>query len=323
MAGTRRVIIGPLLIIGAAAAMSAARQPARAIDWEQVPGKDITLFYPGQASWEWVLTKKSHSGAAKFRQGKNCRGCHEDEEADIGNLIVSGQKLEPDPISSKRGTIPLIVKAAYDAERFYFRLEWTEQSLNGFPVQDEDFESKVTVIIDDGSVVEAKRAGCWGACHDDANRMASSQEGIEITKYLARSRTRITRRGGGLNFKPDADIAALAERGVFLEYWQARLNHGETPVAAAGYILKDRQEVPAGAVNATAQGQFAHGSWVVDLSRPLITTAPFSKELVPGKTYSVGFAVHDAFAAGRYHHISLEHTMVLDKGEADIVALRQ
>lgn len=320
MAGTRNLNIGPFLII-AAAAIGLAMQPAQAVDWEQVPGKDITLFYPGQASWEWALTKKSHSGAGKFRQGKNCRGCHEGEEADIGNLIVSGQKLEPDPISSKRGTIPLIAKAAYDAERFYFRLEWTEQSLNGFPVQDKDFESKITVIIDDGSVLEAKRAGCWGACHDDANRMASSQEDTDITKYLRHSRTRITRRGGGLNFKPEADIAALAERGIFLEYWQARLNHAQEPVAAAGYILKARQETKACEV--TAQAQFSHGSWVVVLSRPLVSSAPFTKDLVAGKTYSVGFAVHDAFAAGRYHHISLEHTLVLDKGEADIVAVRQ
>lgn len=321
MAQTRISVIRQFLIMAAAAAVIFAAPPARAIDWDSVPGKDITLFYPGQASWEWALTKKSHSGAAKFRKGKNCRGCHEGEEADIGNLIVSGKKLEPEPIDSKRGTIPLKVKAAYDDKRFYFRLEWTEQTLNGFPVRDKDFEAKITVMLDDGSVTEAKRAGCWGACHDDANRMASSQEDIEITKYLARSRTRITRRGGGLNFKPEADIEALAKRGYFLEYWQARLNHTKTPVPAAGYILKARQEVKAGEV--TAEAQFSHGSWVVILSRPLAPSAPFTKDLVSGKTYSVGFAVHDAFAAGRHHHISLEHTFVLGKGAADIVAQHQ
>ena len=36
-----------------------AAAPARAaIDWASVPGKDVVLFYPGQASWEWALTPR-------------------------------------------------------------------------------------------------------------------------------------------------------------------------------------------------------------------------------------------------------------------------
>jgi len=37
----------------------------------------------------------------------------------------------------------------------------------------------------------------------------------------------------------------------------------------------------------------------------------------------VGFAIHDAYAEHRFHHVSLESTLVLDKGEADFVAPRK
>lgn len=308
------------ILLSAVCALCFVTQPALAIDWEGIAGKDIILFYPGQASWEWALTQSSHSGAKKFRQGKNCRGCHEGEEAEIGNLIVSGQKLESEPIDSKRGSIPINVRAANDGERLYIRLEWFEQALNGFPVMDPDYEAKVTVMFDDGSVAEAPRAGCWGACHDDAQDMASDPEGQDIKKYLARSRTKITRRGGGLNFKPDADLIAMADGGIYLEYWQARMNHNATPVAVKGHILKERSDAPSGDVS--AQVEYSHGKWIAILSRSLAAPGPYSKTFEPGRTYSVGFAIHDAFAARRFHHVSLEHTLVLDQGEADIVAVR-
>ena len=66
---------------------------AYAIDWNKIEAKQVTLFYPGQSSWEWLLTKKDHSGAKNFRKGKGCRECHQGEEKDMGNLLVSGKRL--------------------------------------------------------------------------------------------------------------------------------------------------------------------------------------------------------------------------------------
>ena len=85
--------LGPLGAALAALALWAA--PAGAVDWNAVQGKDVTMFYPGQASWEWVLTPTSHSGAPVFREGKNCHECHKGEEKRMGDTIVSGKKLEP------------------------------------------------------------------------------------------------------------------------------------------------------------------------------------------------------------------------------------
>lgn len=311
-----------ILLITAIAALGFIAGPASSqeIDWDSVEGKEITLLYPGQASWEWALTKSSHSGATKFRQGKTCNECHEGEEQDMGELIVSGKKLEPQPIERKRGFILVNVKVAHDGENFYMRLEWTEQGKDGFPTMDPDYETKVTVMFDDGSVPEAKRAGCWGTCHDDATGMASNS-GPELKKYLSKSRTKNTRQGGGTNYKTDAEIAALAGAGTFLEYWQARLNHDQAPVAVDGHILKSRDENENPL--ASASFQYLHGKWIVVFSRPLNVSGEYRKPITPGKTYTFGIAIHEAYAAKRFHHISFEHTFVLDKGDADFVAARR
>lgn len=294
---------------------------AQAVDWSGVEGKQITLFYPGQASWEWVLTKADHSGADKFKQGKNCIGCHIGEEKDIGAKIVSGKKLEPHPIAGKRGSINVNVKVAHDAERFYVRMEWEDgPTLEGVNM-DADHAIKATMMFDDGNVKEATRAGCWGTCHDDAIDMASAAAGKDITKYLVASRSKVTRQGGGENYKADADLQQLLAQGTFLEYWQARANPGAEAVAVDGYILDKRHKNDTPAVSASAE--LKDGKWVVELSRKLVVGDPHHKAIVAGKVYAVGFAIHESHTAHRFHNISFEHTFTLDQGEADLIAVKR
>lgn len=309
-----------VLFAATALGLTLSAGSAMAVDWAAAKGKDVILFYPGQASWEWVLTKSDHSGAPKFREGKNCRGCHEGEEADIGKLIVSGKKLEPTPVAGKRGSIPVNVKTAHDGQKLYIRLQWQAQDLKGAKM-DAKYASKVTVMLDDGTIKEATRAGCWGACHDDATGMASSQQGQELHKYLIRSRTKMSRLGGGRNFKPDAELAKMAAAGEFLEYWQARLNPGAPASTVNGYILKDRTDTSPTVVDASAE--FKNGSWTVVLSRSLKASGAFHKTLEAGKTYTIGIAIHDAYAAGRFHHVSFGHTLALNDGKTDFVAQKQ
>ena len=176
-----------------------------AIDWSKVEAKQVTLFYPGQSSWEWILTKSDHGGAKNFRKGKGCRECHQGEEKDMGNLIVSGKKLEPNPIAGKRGYIDVDVKTAYDDSRFYIRLSWKETGkvVNNKMAKE---QSKVTVLFDDGHVKGVTRAGCWAACHDDATLMRSATQDKEVNLYLSKSRTKLTRQGGGENYQSDAAL---------------------------------------------------------------------------------------------------------------------
>ena len=71
--------------------------PAAAVDWSRADSQTIPLFYTGQASWEWMLTQSDHSGAKDIRQGAPCARCHSEDQAKIGKVIVSGQRLEPQP----------------------------------------------------------------------------------------------------------------------------------------------------------------------------------------------------------------------------------
>lgn len=310
-----------IVLLLLAAGLLVVVTPARAIDWSGVEGKDIVLFYPGQASWEWALTESDHSGAPKFRGGKNCKECHEGEQKKIGDLIVSGKKVEPTPIAGKPGSLTLNVKTAHDGERLYVRLEWAGAPQPSGTKMDPDYESRVTMMFDDGHVKEATRAGCWGTCHDDAIGMASAPAGMEITKYLAASRTSLTRQGGGENYKPQSDLDVLLGQGSFMEYWQAKLNPGQPTVAVDGYILDKRHKNDAPAV--AAEAEFGDGKWVVVLSRALKAPGPNHKDIVPGTTYTVGFAVHDDYTEHRFHFVSFENTLVLDQGEADFVVVKK
>lgn len=292
-----------------------------ALDWDKVEARKVILFYPGQASWEWVLTQGDHPGAKSFRQGTNCRQCHEGMEKWLGDLAVSGKKLEPDPIEGKRGWIPLRVQVARDGERLYLRMEWPDDTQAVGRKQDPDAEAKVTVMLEDGHTVEALRAGCWAACHDDLIGMPSAPRDSEITKYLVASRTGISRQGGGENYRPQTELDELLKQGQFYEYWHAELNRGQAPRVSDGYILAKYQQNSAPAV--TVEASHEAGKWVAIFSRKLKRGDPHHKDIVAGKTYFIGFAIHDAYAARRYHHVSLEHTMVLDQGEADFVATKQ
>lgn len=294
--------------------------PAQAIDWSKVDSKPVTLFYPGQASWEWILTQSDHGGAKNFRKGKSCRECHEGEEKDMGNLIVAGGDLEPTPIAGKRGSINITVKTAYDAHRFYILLSWQEANQAMIKKMAKD-QVRITVLLDDGHVSEATRAGCWGVCHDDTTDMPSALAGKTTNLYLARSRTKITRNGGGENYKSADEIQQLFKEGHFLEFWQAQLNQGKDAVAVDGYVLDKRYKNEPTRVSTQAHNK--NGVWTVELSRELMTHDPHYKDITLGKNYTLSIALHDAYSEGRRHHISFPRSLGLDKGTADHIAIKQ
>lgn len=310
----RKMTAATGLVLGVTIGWPAA---AAAPDWAQVAEREIVLLYPGQASWEWALTERDHSGAPKFREGKNCKGCHEGEQATIGASILSGGKLEPAPIAGKPGSLALKVQVARDTERLYFRLRWKGAAPSGRK-QDPEFAARAALMLGDAQVKEAPRAGCWGSCHDDVQGMASAAQNGEITKYLGSSRTKLSRQGGGTSYKTAADIEALLQQGAFLEIWRARLNPGKAAQASGGYIL-DKLHIHA-TPPVTAEGGFANGEWSVVISRALKAAHPGQKDLAAGKTYAVGFAIHDDYSSHRFHFVSLEQSLAIDSGTADFVA---
>jgi len=173
----------------------AAASPA---DWSKVPTETVKLFYPGQGGYQWLRSPAHKRANKKVIAGDSCVSCHEGEEADIGELIVSGKKLEPNPIAGKNGVLDLKVQATYDSKNLYLRFQWPTNmdrpgqmhnylrfdgekwAFLGGPrssnkvqsgKQPPLYEDRLAIMIDDGSVPHFGEQGCWLTCHNGMRDM--------------------------------------------------------------------------------------------------------------------------------------------------------
>ena len=270
-------------------------------------------MYPAQTSWERLMTRERHSGARRYPTGKNCFACHGNiDEHPLGDGLVHAEKFkEPTPIAGKPGAVDVQVKTAHDKDNLYIRLEF-DTSKEPDAGMDKDFDTKATIMIDDGRVIEADRAGCWVACHDDAASMSRGRD--NATKYLSE----IFVPDAGAKVKEQAELDTMRSEGKFLEYWQARLNPGAKAVPMDGTILEKRAENMTPIVKVDAARTPA-GVWTVTFARKLVAGNGY-KDIVPGKTYNIGISIHAGHTAKRFHYVSFERTLVLDTGAADFVA---
>jgi hypothetical protein len=193
-----------------AAALSGPAFAAPPADWSQIPTKTVKLFYPGQAGYDFVRSPAHKRADKKVVAGDSCVSCHEGEEADIGNLIVTGEKLEPAPIEGKNGVIELKVQAAYDAENLYLRFQWpTHMNRPGdmhdymrFTGEKWEFyggarsdksvrdgsepalyEDRLTIMLDDGSVPNFQAQGCWLTCHNGMRDMPEEASKADVKAH--------------------------------------------------------------------------------------------------------------------------------------------
>ena len=327
----------------AAAAAATSSGEGFGVDWGSAPEREITLFYPGQTSIEWVLNGRDHGGARPFdKGGDRCFTCHDKETADMGKKMVTGEKAEETPIPGKRGSIPVKVQAAHDADNLYLRFEWEDTDHVPVPFveggkMDPDNPIKIAIMLATDEVEYADRAGCWGTCHHDARKMPhapdqATLDGSEaakaidlkngVTKYLKESRTKIEvkgrrgkKRGGWDKLKSPEEIAELLKNGVFMDLMRYKAGKGETE---NGYILEQRHMSGGGEFLANARKE--GNSWIVEMKRALKTGKPGDIDIEPGKLYNFGFAIHDDYSNGRFHHVSLGYKLGLDNEEAEINA---
>lgn len=279
--------LGLLLAFGAAAAHAAP-------DWSKAPAKKVTLFYPGTATSEWVNKGADHSGARGLKKGEACAGCHDEEAADIGKKIVAGEKLEPTPIKGKAGSIPVTVQAAYDASNLYLRFQWKTPQASGGAKMDAENQVKLGVMFDDNKVPLANLAGCWAACHNDSRSMPGVTDDKK-TKHV---------KDGTLASGKYYDLIQWKSKGK----------------AADGYVA-DKRVMEGGKALVSAEGKNEGGTWTVVFTRKLVG-GEGDIAMAAGKTYNVGFAIHDDYANARFHHVSFGYTLGLD-AKADITAVKQ
>src|SRR3954470_24729658 len=136
-------ITAAFAVFGGMSSMAAAADAAT-IDWTKVAPVTVTLFYPGQSSYEWLRNDhKKGKGAKAVENGSACVRGHEGDEKTMGNAIVAGGPLEPTPVKGKNGAVDLSVQAAYDAKNAYFRFQWkTQQAFAGTEHQYLRFDGK-------------------------------------------------------------------------------------------------------------------------------------------------------------------------------------
>lgn len=328
-----------------ASAAGAGADVAPNVNWDAVSGADLTLFYPGQASFEWVQNGKTHGGARPLTKGGDaCTTCHAAELETIGGKISKGgggkgDELEPTPIPGKRGIINASVQATHDGENLYVRMQWPDAPHNPAPFveggkMDPDNQIKVAMMITGTGIDMGEQVGCWATCHADNTYMPWAPEpetlGANsdvagrlkatgtVTKYLTESRTAVEvkgrrgkAQGGWDKLKAEEEIAQYLADGTFMDLMRVYADGS----GSNGYLLERRVENEG---EFASQASLSAGMWTVVFSRPLQSDAAGDVPLVAGQTYTVGFAIHDDFAAARFHHVTLNTTMALDNGDVQI-----
>jgi len=317
------------------------------INWSEVAARDVVVFYPGQSSVEWVLGRQ-HGGKRAFKSGDRCFDCHEDELADIGQKIVSGEKemkvgkdrkhgMEPTLIPGKRGSIKVKVQSAYDAQNLYMKFSWADAKHTPAPFveggkMDPDNKIKLAVMFATDEVEYADRAGCWGTCHADLRSMPfepepSAIEGVAlkhaangVTKYLAESRTKLELKGrggkalGGWDkLKDAADIKSEFDAGHYMDI--VRYKAGQK-TSENGHVLSER------VANDGQQTEFTaslnNGTWTVEMIHKLNSNMSGDINFDTNTVYNFGFAIHDDYTVARYHHVSIGYKLGFDNPTAEI-----
>jgi len=332
-----------------APAASPAPAAGGSVDWAPIEAYPVTLFYTGQASMEWALKGSDHGGKRAFVTGDRCFDCHEDEEVDIGDLIISGDKAEETPIPDKRGSILVNVKAAYDADNLYMQFQWEDGEHAPVPFvdggkMDPDNPIKLALMLttddeDNPQVEYAERSGCWQTCHHDLNYMPH-QPGDDalsgplasrldlsggFTKYLKESRNEIEidgkdgkMRGGWDKLKEQAEIDAALANGAFMDLLRYKAGTGESE---DGHILEQR--VMTGGQGVSFSGGLADGVWTIEMVRKLTSDKPGDVSMSKDNWYNIGFAIHDDYSSSRFHHVSLGFKLGFDDEDAEINAIGQ
>jgi hypothetical protein len=268
-----------LTVIAVLAGCAMLTADSGTVDWNQVPTKTLTLFYPAQSSYQW-LRSADHPGSSMVAQGTSCVTCHNGQEQKLGDKLVKANKLEPAPVEGKNGSVQLSVQVAYDKENAYFRFQWKtrnpypgeaypflrfdgkewkpygNQRLAGAVRKGEQpavYEDRLSIMLDDGSVPNFANQGCWQTCHNgmrdapnqpsaaevQANPLLKALKRNDVRKYLPSTRTDAL--ASWDKGRSLDEIAKVKAAGGFLELMQWRA-HRSNPVGMAddGYVLEYR-----------------------------------------------------------------------------------
>ena len=252
--------------------------------------KEVTLFFPGQADSEWLLSE--HPGSQPLRQGRNCQQCHRSDEASMGSVQNYGKVAD---------TRAVQVSFDQNATHLNITLQWTG------PADDKD----IALMWGDNSSDAFRRGGCFAACHSDMPGM-SRDRGQQAGKYLLASRLQERRIGRPAIPVSNDALQTLLAAGNFVEMWRVNLADGGAIQSAI--LLAELDWRASATVSAVAD--YANGQWTVKIKRNRIGSDGF-KDLNSLDRYTFGVALHGAQNAGGEHWVSLPMTLGFNSDDTD------
>lgn len=278
-------------------------------DWSKAGHRDVTLFYPGVASWEFLNGDDHRLGGREIKKGKkDCRHCHmsKDGELDLkaaeiaaGSMRMkrSHNPFEPEPVAGKKGLMKASVRAAYDSDSLYVRVEWESK---GSGWRSRGTPDRVSIQMNGAEPYFAKY-GCFITCHNDANTMPGSPSRREVAANPA------------YNGRDDVRLYAFYAKGS----WDGprhgdRLKNGLIDLKSVefeggkatsrdGWVFDDRaweeKDSPGG-------GAFSNGRYSAVFSFRLKSADKFDVNVSEGEVVPIAISIHDEGAEKRKHFVS-------------------
>ena len=263
---------------------------------------NIPVFHPGVATWQWVVTKGTHSGVrGLMSKGESCVGCHIDQ----GQLNFDFTRLKDtalEPVGASRtAQFPVALQAAYDATHLYIRLRFKPPADAAADAPREDkspkHEVKVAMMFIADKVPMAAQVGCWATCHNDVRSMPGADK--DKKKYIKE---------------------ANLDDGMYTDYMQWKSGEaGQGALFLDGHVAQARVNKNGQALE-QAVGVMDGEHYVVTFKRKL-TGGTGDVPLAEGRTVPFGIAVHTDKTVWRFHHVSLGYTLGLG-ADADVKAVK-
>ncbi|HZX49506.1 MAG TPA: ethylbenzene dehydrogenase-related protein [Nitrospirota bacterium] len=301
---------------------------AQELAWEKISSKNVTLFYPGISSWEFLLSSDHKVGGRNIRLGKkSCVDCHVSKGGDFDLLadeIVSGklrmnhtqQFFETDPVPNKKGFLIASVQVMFDKEYLYLRITWQSQgaSWHDQALAKDGLADRVSIQVNKAEG-PFRKSGCFITCHNDLNGMPKSPSREVIRKHpyyksMGREDIRLysdnTRNGGWAELKNKREIEKLLYEGGLIDLWKAEFT-GKNLSVKDGWILEDRRDDDI--TDVTGNGHWEDGRYTVVMKKKMNSGDSRDVQLIKGDKLTFSIAIHDNKATKRKHYVSFPMTV--------------
>lgn len=323
------VALSALILVSAAPAYPAE------VDWSKAGASQLTLFYPGVTSWEFLTSDDHRLGGREIKNAKkDCRHCHLSKEGELdlkADEIASGSvkmkrshnSFEPEPLPNKKGTMQAEVKAAYDNDYLYIRVVWNSKGA-GWQKKNNNIPDRVSLQVNKAELNFSKY-GCFITCHNDLNTMpeAPSKKDVASNAYyrgLDRNDVRLYAfytRSSWNERKGEKELEKKFKSGGLIDLWSIEFDGGRaTPLN--GWVFDDRvwEEKPG---NVEGTGSWANGKYTATFKVRLKSKDRHDISINEGDVISAGMAIHDEGTAKRKHYVSFPFSIGLGTA-ADIKA---